>query len=80
MEEKKVKPWKEDLDAVMERLDCLQKQVDQLSNETKDMVSAFNAAQGAFTALEWIARTVKPIIVIATAIGAFTLWVKGVKI
>jgi hypothetical protein len=80
MEKEKVKPWSDDMVCLMERLDSLQTQVDTLTTETKDMVAAFNAAQGAFQALDWIARTVKPIIVIVGTIAAAVLWFKGVKV
>jgi hypothetical protein len=80
MEKEKVKPWADDMEIMMGKLDALQTQVDTLTRETKDMVSAFNAAQGAFTALDWLARTVKPIIVVVGAIAAAVLWLKGVKV
>ena len=76
----KERPWKEDLEQVLDRLDKVQTELDTLSRETKDMVKAFNAAQGAFIALDWLARTVKPVLVVVGAITAAVLWVKGVKV
>jgi hypothetical protein len=34
------------------------------------MVSAFNAAAGAFTVLEWLAKAVKPILIVVAFFGA----------
>jgi hypothetical protein len=34
------------------------------------MVSAFNAASGAFTVLEWLAKAVKPILIVGAFFGA----------
>lgn len=43
------------------------------------MVQAFNAAAGAFTALEWLAKVAKPIIYIVGAIGVTFMWFKGIR-
>jgi len=34
------------------------------------MVGAFNAASGAFTVLEWLAKAVKPILIVGAFFGA----------
>ena len=72
---------------ILERLEILEKTTEELNREvkgmraeTKDMVSAFNAAQGAFIFLEWLARFVKPILFIGGLVAAFIFWVKGVKV
>lgn len=72
---------------VSERIEMLEKTTDgmkqevtALRNDTKDIVSAFQAASGAFIALEWLARTVKPILFIGAMVGGFILWVKGARI
>lgn len=59
--------------------DALNKEIQGLRVETKDMLAAFQAAQGAFMFLEWLARAVKPILFIGATIGGFILWVKGAK-
>lgn len=60
--------------------EALNREVQGLRVETKDMLAAFQAAQGAFMFLEWLARAVKPLLFIGGLIGAFILWVKGVKV
>jgi hypothetical protein len=49
--------------------------VDKLQENTNDVVKAFNAAQGAFMVLEWLAKAAKPLLWIGATIAAFTaLW------
>jgi len=57
------------------RLCEVEAKVDQLQQNTAHVVTAFNAAQGAFTVLEWIAKAAKPLIWIVGSIAAFTtIW------
>ena len=57
------------------RLCEVETKVDKLQQDTAHVVTAFNAAQGAFTVLEWIAKAAKPIIWIVGSIAAVvTLW------
>jgi DNA anti-recombination protein RmuC len=51
----------------------------QLETNTKGVVSAFDAASGAFVFLEALAKIVKPIAFITLTVGGFILWLKGVK-
>ena len=57
---------------IYERLLAVEAKVDKLDKSTEEVVNAFNAAQGAFMVLEWIARAVKPIIIVGAFFGA--LW------
>lgn len=57
----------------------LKARVDVISNDTKDVVAAFQAASGAFKVLEWIAKISKPIITIVAAFGAAVLYMKGIR-
>ena len=60
---------------IYERLVKVEAKVDKITSDTEDMVSAFHAAQGAFTVLEWIAKVAKPIIFIGSVIaGVAALW------
>ena len=52
---------------IYERLCAVEAKVDKLDKSTEAVVVAFNAAAGAFVVLEWLARAVKPVLVI----GAF---------
>ena len=45
---------------IYDRLVQVEMKVDRVEENTKDMVSAFNAARGAFLVLEWIAKAAKP--------------------
>ena len=55
---------------IYERLIAVEAKVDKVATDTEDMVSAFHAAQGAFTVLDWIAKVAKPILWIAGGIAA----------
>lgn len=55
---------------IYERLCKVEAKVDKVATDTEDMVSAFHAAQGAFTVLDWIAKVAKPILWIAGGIAA----------
>lgn len=57
---------------IYERLLAVEAKVDKLDKSTESVVQAFNAAQGAFLVLEWIAKAIKPIIVVGAFFGA--LW------
>ena len=65
---------------IYERLLKVETEINHIREDTKDLVSAFNAASGAFTALEWFAKVAKPVIYIVTLIAAVSLWFKGVNI
>lgn len=60
---------------IYDRLLAVEHKVDKIDKATNDVVSAFNAAQGAFTVLEWLGKLAKPILWVGgviTAIGI--LW------
>lgn len=60
---------------IYERLIAVESKVDTVSKDTKDVVEAFHAAQGAFTALEWIGKIIKPLIIVGTFLAAIgTYW------
>lgn len=58
---------------IYERLLAVESKVDKLDKNTTEVVKAFNAASGAFQVLEWIAKAVKPIIIIGAFFGAIWL-------
>lgn len=58
---------------IYERLCAVEAKVDTLDKNTQEVVKAFNAASGAFQVLEWIARAVKPIIIVSAFFGAIWL-------
>ena len=55
---------------IYERLCKVEAKVDKVATDTEDMVTAFHAAQGAFTVLEWIAKVAKPILWISAGVAA----------
>ena len=58
---------------IYERLLAVESKVDNIEKNTQEVVQAFNAASGAFQVLEWIAKAVKPIIIIGAFFGAIYL-------
>ena len=62
---------------IYERLLAVEVKVDKLDKSTEEVVKAFNAAQGAFMVLEWIARAVKPIIIVGAFFGALWLVIEN---
>lgn len=54
---------------IYERLVQVEQKVDTIDANTKSMVSAFNAASGAFVVLEWLAKAVKPILIVGAFFG-----------
>lgn len=59
---------------IYERLLIVEQEVHSLKAETRSMVDAFHAAQGAFVVLEWLAKVVKPIIYLGSIFAALVLW------
>jgi hypothetical protein len=56
---------------IYERLCKVEAKVDKVATDTEGMVAAFNAASGAFTVLEWIAKVAKPVLWIVATVAAF---------
>lgn len=60
---------------IYERLIAVENKVDSLDKNTKSMVQAFDALQGAFTVLEWLAKAAKPILWVGALVTAMSaLW------
>lgn len=57
---------------IFERLCKVEAKVDKVAEDTEGMVAAFNAASGAFTVLEWVAKVAKPILWIGAGIVTLT--------
>ena len=55
---------------IYDRLIAVENKVDSLATDTKDVVTAFNSAKGAFLVLDWIGKLAKPVLWV---IGAGTL-------
>lgn len=57
---------------IYERLCAVEQKVDHIDENTKGMVAAFKAAEGAFTVLSWLAQITKPLLIVAA--GAALLY------
>ena len=60
---------------IYDRLIAVEAKVDEIDNNTKGLVAAFNAAQGAFTVLEFLGKLAKPLLWLAGVIALIgTVW------
>ena len=60
---------------IYDRLVAVEGKVDGIADSTKDVVKAFEAAQGAFTVLEWLAKAAKPLLWLGGLVAAVvTFW------
>lgn len=60
---------------IYDRLIAVEQKVDEIDNNTKGLVVAFNAAQGAFTVLEFLGKLAKPLLWLAGVIALVgTVW------
>lgn len=58
---------------IFDRLVAVEAKVDNIDENTRGMVAAFTAAQGAFTVLEWLAKAVKPLLWLGGAATAIAV-------
>jgi hypothetical protein len=65
---------------IYERLVAVEGKVDIIETNTKELVDAFQAVQGAFKVLGWIAKAAVPIIWVVGIFSTFTLfWSQVIK-
>jgi hypothetical protein len=64
---------------IYDRLLAVETKVDNLVEDSKEVVAAFNAAQGAFTVLGWVASLAKPLLWIGGMIAAFGILYSEIK-
>ena len=65
---------------IYERLLAVETKVDSIDKNTKGLVEAFDALQGAFKVLGWIASAAKPILWVAASImAAGAIWQTWLK-
>ena len=64
---------------IYERLCKVETKVDKVAEDTEGMVKAFNAASGAFTVLEWVAKVAKPLLWIIATVAALVTVVHNTK-
>lgn len=58
---------------ILDRLVAVERKVDDVHTETRTMVAAFQAVDGAFTVLGWIAKGAKPLLWIGGLITAISV-------
>jgi hypothetical protein len=58
---------------ILDRLIAVEHKVDEIHIETRTMVKAFEAVDGAFTVLGWVAKAAKPLLWIGGLITAIAL-------
>ena len=61
------------------RLLTVEEKVDRIDGNTQGVVKAFEAAQGAFTVLEWLGKLAKPILFIGACFTALSLFWDSIK-
>ncbi len=60
---------------IYDRLVAVETKVDTIAGDTKDVVAAFAAAQGAFTVLETLSKLAKPLLWVGGLVAAvITFW------
>jgi len=64
---------------IYDRLVAVEGKVDNLSNSTKDVTEAFNAAQGAFKVLETLSRLAKPLLWIGGLVTAIAVFIQNFR-
>lgn len=65
---------------IYERLIAVEAKVDKVASDTEGMVAAFNAASGAFTVLDWLAKVAKPLIVLGGFLAAIGVYFSNHKV
>ncbi len=65
---------------IFDRLIAVEEKVDKIDSNTEGMVSAFQAAQGAFTVLDWLAKVAKPVLWVIAFVAAAVATVEHIKV
>jgi hypothetical protein len=65
---------------ILDRLMAVENKVDQVHIETREIVRAFQAVDGAFTVLGWLAKAAKPLLWIAGLVTAIGVMYANLKI
>lgn len=64
---------------ILDRLVAVETKVDKLHDETRALIAAFHAVEGAFTVLGWIAKVSKPLLWLGGVIAALSVMYAQVK-
>lgn len=62
---------------IYDRLVAVEKKVNEIDENTKGMVAAFDAAKGAFVVLDFLGKLAKPILMLTAAAGTIAIFWQG---
>lgn len=62
---------------IYDRLVAVEKKVNEIDQNTKGMVAAFDAAKGAFVVLDFLGKIAKPILMLTAAAGTIAIFWQG---
>jgi hypothetical protein len=62
---------------IYDRLVAVEKKVNEIDQNTKGMVAAFDAAKGAFVVLDFLGKLAKPILMLTAAAGTIAIFWQG---
>jgi hypothetical protein len=65
---------------ILDRLVAVERKVDEVHTDTRAMVAAFKAVDGAFTVLGWIAKVAKPLLWVGGLITAISVLYAQIRI
>ena len=65
---------------ILDRLVAVEQKVDDVHTDTRAMVAAFKAVDGAFTVLGWIAKVAKPLLWVGGLITAISVLYAQIRI
>jgi hypothetical protein len=65
---------------ILDRLVAVEQKVDEVHTDTRAMVAAFKAVDGAFTVLGWIAKVAKPLLWVGGLITAISVLYAQIRI
>ena len=65
---------------ILDRLVAVEQKVDEVHTDTRAMVAAFKAVDGAFTVLGWIAKLAKPLLWVGGLITAISVLYAQIRI
>jgi hypothetical protein len=62
---------------IYDRLVAVETKVNEIDENTKGMVAAFDAAKGAFVVLDFLGKLAKPILMLTAAAGTIAIFWQG---
>ena len=78
--EQEMKALQSSVNNVTHGVEELKTSLNSLTAGTSELIQAFNSAKGAFQFLEFIAKIIKPLILLGTFLAALGMYFKGIPI